>query len=157
MSEERVTRRGMIQRGAIVAGAVWAAPAITTVSSVSAAGSPICASKTTFGAKYQPQVEPCDNGVGQNDCSPGRAAFSSGCAQVGDANVTENADGTWTLDLGPDCTFVSGCSKCGGDGEVPGVASNNGHTVTYSPCPKNNNQPGFNDISHIEAIFECCD
>jgi len=157
MSETRVSRRDALRRAAVAGGAVWAAPAIMSISAVGAAGSGLCATKTTYGAKYEVKddVLICENGAGNDPCSPTRASFPSGCGEVGPGSVVMTGeDDPWTLNLGPDCTFVSGCSKCGSDGSVAAVGSNGGHTVTFHPCPKD--RGGVHAISHIEVIFECC-
>lgn len=146
-----IDRRTLIKRGAIVGGAVWAAPAITSVGSrafgQTTTGTPaetnisyilfnaLCGS-TTYRVKVE-EDGTCEAGntFSAPDCadvSAGTATDAENAAFCAGTVTTVNADGTVTVDLPDGCSFTGAARvKCG---QCCETRSPTGNSSTFAEC-----------------------
>jgi hypothetical protein len=152
-SEAGMSRRDLLQRGAVVGGLVWVAPAIQSVTNPAfAQATPL---ERCFAIKWS-REDGCEDANGTIFCiTPPADQELGGC----DQGVTFTDDTIWTATLPPGCELVRGCSKCAANPVLCNCVTtqtpnaDGSTTVTFSPCA---GASGLRDVSHIELIF-CCE
>lgn len=145
-----IDRRTLIKRGAIVGGAVWAAPAITSVGSRAfgqTTGTPaetnisyIAFNALCGSTLYRVKVEEdgsCEAGntFETPDCPAiqnGTATDAQNATFCAGVTTTVNADGTVTVDLPDGCNFTGAARvKCG---QCCETRNPSGNTATFAEC-----------------------
>ena len=167
-----LTRRELLKRGALIGGALaWATPAVQLIGMQPALASHV--SELCFCVKDE--SEPIGSGPlvplggSSGECL---RADRQGCTDTpptldGEFSVTNNGNGSYTIEYPANCELIAVSIKCGGgspDGDCLHEACDCQFLVT--PDPESNETSNFftvfdsdckneTSVSHIEMCFRC--
>ncbi len=140
MAEQKLDRRNLIKKGALAAGAAWAAPAVLST----AAGAQ---NRTCYFVKRDAGTSNCNGSDPSGRCASPSVSTTSGCGESSLLSFTVGTESA-SASVAAGCQIIEMQVKAGTACNIV-PASGTSATVTRA------NSPDGKEISHVNVVW-CC-